>query len=778
MAAFQFQHWPTEKQEILEYFGQNPAQYRAFGLPGHDGVDIAASLDSNVVAVAAGTVSRVVLEQDDASFERYGNHIRIAHDDGYATTYAHLNDVTLNEGEQVEAGDVIGAAGTSGDATYPHLKLVLHHQDHAVPGYPDDIINPMPFLLPLLGWERPKPPLLSGWAYRPSLTIYDDLAQVSAGGTILRSAPSLTSDDLGLIPTGTILRVTGLFRGRFAPVEMHTEEVQERFQVFVPFVTRARSERDSDEGDSAELGPLGFAGRSSVEMVDGWALTHRMSINGNVGTVKSGGITVFEAATGFSDRLGIVAANEQVVVTGSAVRGFTPIRVPRSKLQPLPPSPEPITQGWAPTGGLIIDGQTATTRAGGITLFTEPERNSRRKGFIKAGVSVKVLGAAFEVFTPISVADDDLQPPYETPSDVRTGWVPTGGIWIQERVATAKAGGVTMRVAADNNATAVGFIPANGQMNITGNASGFFTPVSVRTDVLRSITPVAPNPVPPPPIVGPARLGLHASADPLITTAEFAEFRSARVSMIKVLSFHSREAVQRLAWENQTASWVVRAFLEFRQNNQIRDISPQRFFNDTVNDVARTLNALPGKDVVVELHNEPNLTTEGMVLSGSYNWSNGTRFAAWWFEVLRLYRQRFPNARFIFPGLSPGHTIAGLRQDHVSFIEQARWAVQSADGLGIHVYWSIHYPLWQALNVVDDYITRFPNLPIYVTEASNNGSGRTFPHKASEYIHFWEELKLRPTVRGVTYFVASASDPQFADEVWVGNGIGGIVGRR
>ncbi len=768
MAVFEFQHWPAEKQDILEYFGQNPAKYRAFGLPGHDGVDIAASFDSNVIAVAAGTVTRVVREKEDASFERFGNHIRITHEGGYATTYAHLSRITLNEGQQVEAGNVIGTVGTSGDATYPHLKLILHHENAGAPGYPDDIVDPTPFLLPLAGWKRPEPPLLTGWAYRPSLTIYDDLAQVSWGGTILRGAPSLTAENLGLVPTGAILRITGLFRGRFAPVEVHKEIIQEKFEVFLPIITSGKSVEET----------FGFVGRESADFVDGWALTHRMTISGNVATVKSGGITVFDAPTGFSERLGLIAANEQVTITGTAVRAFTPIRVAREKLIPISPPPDPVTLGWAPTGGLIIQGESARTRPGGVTLFTEPERDSQKRGFIKAGTAVKVLGPAFGVFTPISVADDDIQPPYTPPSDIRNGWVPTGGIWVRGRLATAKAGGVTMRVGPTNNAAALGFIPANGQMNVTGSVSGFFTPISVHTDVLQPADPTPSDPTPPPPIFGPARLGLHASADPLITESEFAEFRTARVSMIKVLSFHSKEAVRRLARDNPSATWVIRAFFEFRQNGQIRNITPQRFFNDTVSDVARALNELQDKDVVVELHNEPNLTTEGMVLDGSYNWVNGDEFATWWFNVLRLFRQRFPKTRFIFPGLSPGHTIAGLRQDHVSFIEQARWAVQSADGLAIHVYWSIHYPLWQALNVVDDYVTRFPNMPIYVTESSNNGPGRTFAHKASEYIHFWDELKKRPTVKGVTYFVASASDPEFADEVWVGNGIGGLVGRR
>ncbi|MCB0013655.1 MAG: hypothetical protein KDE34_17195, partial [Anaerolineales bacterium] len=76
---------------------------------------------------------------------------------------------------------------------------------------------------------------------------------------------------------------------------------------------------------------------------------------------------------------------------------------------------------------------------------------------------------------------------------------------------------------------------------------------------------------------------------------------------------------------------------------------------------------------------------------------------------------------------------------------------------------------------------RFPNEPIWVTEASNNKGGVSPADKGREYLRFWQELQRRPTVQGVTYFVAS-SRFAFADEVWVhdgqSHGIGAVVGAR
>jgi hypothetical protein len=177
---------------------------------------------------------------------------------------------------------------------------------------------------------------------------------------------------------------------------------------------------------------------------------------------------------------------------------------------------------------------------------------------------------------------------------------------------------------------------------------------------------------------------------------------------------------------------------------------------------------------VIELHNEPNTVVEGL---GS-SWQDGAGFNQWWLELLSLYRQALPGARFIYPGLSPGSTVINTKVDHIQFVEASREAVEAADGLGMHLYWSNVYPMERALDVLDDFISRFRFKPIWITEASNNRAGTSAEQKAQQYLQFWHALQQRPIVQGVTYFVASASNPSFAEEVWVGRGIGALVGRR
>jgi len=145
MSSFQFRAWPTATKVITQPFGANPAFYAQFGLPGHEGIDFAAALGSKVYAVASGTVEQVDAEGSGV----YGIHLRIRHADGYATTYAHLQAVTVQEGQSVRTGQIVGRAGTTGSSNGPHLHLTLQQAGATFGDYPRNIIDPTPFLVAL-----------------------------------------------------------------------------------------------------------------------------------------------------------------------------------------------------------------------------------------------------------------------------------------------------------------------------------------------------------------------------------------------------------------------------------------------------------------------------------------------------------------------------------------------------------------------------------------------------------------------------------------------------
>jgi murein DD-endopeptidase MepM/ murein hydrolase activator NlpD len=122
--------WPV-RGRLTAGFGQRMDPFsgeEAF----HPGIDIADPPGTDVVATGNGLV---IEAEPDAG---YGRSILIDHGDGITTRYAHLSRIFVVVGEQVKQGEIIGAIGTSGRTTGPHL-----HYEVRIHGTP---VNPGRFL--------------------------------------------------------------------------------------------------------------------------------------------------------------------------------------------------------------------------------------------------------------------------------------------------------------------------------------------------------------------------------------------------------------------------------------------------------------------------------------------------------------------------------------------------------------------------------------------------------------------------------------------------------
>ena len=89
----------------------------------HQGVDLAAAPGTPVRAYASGRV----IWAGPAGV--YGLAIGLRHDDGRITWYGHLESVAVRAGERVERGERIGAVGSTGRATGPHLHFEIREPD-------------------------------------------------------------------------------------------------------------------------------------------------------------------------------------------------------------------------------------------------------------------------------------------------------------------------------------------------------------------------------------------------------------------------------------------------------------------------------------------------------------------------------------------------------------------------------------------------------------------------------------------------------------------------
>jgi murein DD-endopeptidase MepM/ murein hydrolase activator NlpD len=89
---------------------------------GHRAIDIGAPTGSAVVATDGGYVSFVGWTDIG-----YGYLIILDHANGYSTYYAHLSQMYGMVGQKVERGQVIGAVGSTGNSTGPHLHLEIRY---------------------------------------------------------------------------------------------------------------------------------------------------------------------------------------------------------------------------------------------------------------------------------------------------------------------------------------------------------------------------------------------------------------------------------------------------------------------------------------------------------------------------------------------------------------------------------------------------------------------------------------------------------------------------
>ncbi len=89
----------------------------------HTGLDIAAVYGTPIGAADTGIVSYVNWGWGGG----YGNYVLITHGNGYATLYAHLSAINVSAGQQVQRGQTIGAEGSSGFSTGPHLHFEIRH---------------------------------------------------------------------------------------------------------------------------------------------------------------------------------------------------------------------------------------------------------------------------------------------------------------------------------------------------------------------------------------------------------------------------------------------------------------------------------------------------------------------------------------------------------------------------------------------------------------------------------------------------------------------------
>ncbi|WP_340588183.1 M23 family metallopeptidase [Erythrobacter alti] len=122
---------PADINSISSGFGYRRDPFNGSGAM-HSGLDFRAPHGAPIHAAAAGRVSFVGVKSG------YGNVVEISHGSGMVTRYAHMSRFNTRVGTEIAAGAVIGAIGSTGRSTGPHLHFEVRINGRAV--------NPRPFL--------------------------------------------------------------------------------------------------------------------------------------------------------------------------------------------------------------------------------------------------------------------------------------------------------------------------------------------------------------------------------------------------------------------------------------------------------------------------------------------------------------------------------------------------------------------------------------------------------------------------------------------------------
>jgi hypothetical protein len=199
-----------------------------------------------------------------------------------------------------------------------------------------------------------------------------------------------------------------------------------------------------------------------------------------------------------------------------------------------------------------------------------------------------------------------------------------------------------------------------------------------------------------------------------------------------MMSYHPEETYHRMSRHLPYLRYAVR--LETAWNELP---PPERF-------VARhtpRLRALAdaGHELWVEVGNEPNLELHPHAEA---------TFAEWYREVLRGLRAAVPEARYGFPGLAQG-----IREEE--WLEANAGAIEDSDWLGVHAYWTTEREMLDPAKGMRllEYHRRFPNLPLIVSEAGNNGHAAGSVERGREYARFVRALARLPYVEAVYFFI-------------------------
>lgn len=132
--------WPIQQKFVItSEYGLVRDGFESSG-EYHLGIDIGVPRGTPIYAADGGTVTYA------GEFGTYGLHIRILHENGVETYYAHMRSIDVKVGDKVYQGQKIAEVGTTGRTTGPHLHFEVRINGKTV--------NPRNYLPTTMPWKK------------------------------------------------------------------------------------------------------------------------------------------------------------------------------------------------------------------------------------------------------------------------------------------------------------------------------------------------------------------------------------------------------------------------------------------------------------------------------------------------------------------------------------------------------------------------------------------------------------------------------------------------
>ena len=230
----------------------------------------------------------------------------------------------------------------------------------------------------------------------------------------------------------------------------------------------------------------------------------------------------------------------------------------------------------------------------------------------------------------------------------------------------------------------------------------------------------------------PCLVGVNVREDGKVEEPDYLVVKTSQLEAIKVRENTSSEVIVRLR------EIIPNIFIMARMAYDLGKVkvTPQEWVGKMMPEIDRFTRL--GINYY-EIHQSPNLQMYGW----NYSWYSGFEFSRWWMDIVGLLHDPFPDAKFGFPGLSPGGQVSGQRIDSQVFLEQADDAVNTAEWIGVNCYWSNESEIsMPSKGAYYEYMQeRYPDKLLFITEFANVNDLTNSYVKGNEYVSFYESLR-------------------------------------